>query len=204
LLQPFQQSAGYLEIIERHRLENAALESGCVVLLGDSLTAGFPAQLVAQRGWSVRGIPGDRVSHVVARLDSAAIGTPCPTVAVLIGSNDVVNDRAAPADVAPQIESLSNALRGAGRTVVIATLPPVRGRFASANPSIGELNDRIRALAARGFTILDLHGALADPSGALDAAYSSDGLHLTPAAYERWASMLDAVLASPPHRSVDR
>jgi lysophospholipase L1-like esterase len=194
LLRPYQESAQYAEIVERHRRENEALDARCVVLLGDSLTEGFPAQLAAPRRWSVRGISGDRVRHVAARLESSALGAPCPAVAVLVGSNDVVIDGGPPAEAAAQIESLAEALRAAGKQVVVATVPPVRGRFAASNGAIRALDDRIRALGARGFAVADLHAALADPAGELAAAYTRDGLHLTPAAYERWAAVLDEAL----------
>lgn len=198
VLRPYQESPEYLRILEDHRRENRVLDRRCVVLLGDSLTAGFPVQLAAPRGWSVRGISGDRVRHLAARLESSALGAPCDTVAVLVGTNDVVNDGVAPAEAAAQIESLVEALRAAGKRVVLATLPPVRGRYAPANTAIRALDERIRALGARGLTIVDLHAALVDPAGELDAAYSRDGLHLTPAAYERWATALDAALETTP------
>jgi lysophospholipase L1-like esterase len=194
LLRPYQESAQYLAIVERHRLENQTLDARCVVLIGDSLSEAFPAQLAVPRRWSIRGISGDRVRHVAARLESSALAAPCATVAVLVGSNDVVIDGVAPAQVAAQIEALASALRAGAKHVVLTTVPPVRGRFAAANEAIRSLDERIRKLGERGFAVAELHTALADPAGELDAAYSRDGLHLTTEGYERWAAVLDAVL----------
>jgi lysophospholipase L1-like esterase len=197
LLRPYQESPPYRAIVEGHRRENARLAPGCVVLLGDSLTEAFPAALAAARGWVPRGISGDRVRHAAARLDSAALEAPCGSVAVLIGSNDVVLDEREPAEIAGAVAALAERLRAAGKRVVVMTLPPTRGRFAAANPSIGALDDRIRGLTAHGLTVADLHAALADETGALSPRYSADGLHLTPAAYERWSAVLEEALRPP-------
>jgi lysophospholipase L1-like esterase len=196
LLRPYQESAGYVEILERHRLENARLEAGCVVLLGDSLSEAFPSHLAEPRGWVARGISGDRVRHVAARLAPSALEAPCGTVALLAGSNDVAHDGRAPADVAAELAALARTLRGGGKRVVLTTPPPARGRFRAANPALRELSERIRGLSGEGFAVADLHAALADPDGELAARHTRDGLHLTEPAYARWAALLDAALGA--------
>jgi lysophospholipase L1-like esterase len=145
----------------------------------------------------VRGISGDRVRDVAARLAPSALEAPCRDVALLAGSNDVVGDGAPPDEIAAQVAELAERLRTAGKRVVVTTLPPVRDRYAPASASIRAVNETLRALAARGFLVLDLHAALAGDDGLLDPRYSLDGLHLSAAGYERWADLLAAALAAP-------
>ena len=194
VLRPHQESARYHELVERHRRENLELRSRCVLLLGDSLTEAFPTRLTEPRGWALRGISGDRVRHVRNRLEGSVLGAPCSEIAILAGSNDVIVDGATPRAVGLEVASLAETLRANGRQVVITTLPPARGRFADANGRISAVNEELRALSAQGFTVVDLHRALADTTGQLDERFSRDGLHLTVAAYERWAELLDEVL----------
>jgi lysophospholipase L1-like esterase len=190
LLRPYQETPRYRLILKRHQQENAGLSGECALLLGDSLTEGFPAVLTEPRGWVVRGISGDRARHVRARLEPSALSAPCTAVAVLVGSNDLVLDAADPAAVAGEIASLAEALQSAGKRVVLMTLPPTRGRRAEANTRIRALNARIEQLEGCGLRVVDLHRALVDDAGELDVRYSRDGLHLTPAAYARWAQLL--------------
>jgi len=44
---------------------------------------------------------------------------------------------------------------------------------------------------------VDLHAALAGPDGFLPIALGEDGIHLTPAGYQRWAALLAEVLGDP-------
>jgi lysophospholipase L1-like esterase len=196
ILRPYQETDRYRALVERHRLENAQLVAPCVLLLGDSLSEGFPRDLAESRAWAVRGISGDRVRHVAARLGSV-LETPCADVALLIGSNDVVHERAAPDAVGREIAALAARLQAAGKRVAITTLPPVRGTFAERNDAIRSVNERLRALVGPHLTVVDLHAALVDESGQLGERYALDGLHLTHAAYLRWAERLDSALRSP-------
>jgi lysophospholipase L1-like esterase len=195
-LRPHHEAARYRATVERHALENPGLAVDCTLLLGDSLTEVFPPALAEPRGWFVRGISGDRVRHVRARLGASVLSAPCTTVAVLVGSNDLVLDRADPAGVAREIETLAEALESAGKRVVLTTLPPTRGRHAEANARIRALNARLEAFRGCGRRVADLHGALANAAGELGARYSRDGLHLAPAGYERWAQLLHETLGA--------
>jgi lysophospholipase L1-like esterase len=197
VLQPFQESARYRAILHRHAQENADLAADCLVLLGDSLAEEFPASLAEPRGWAVRGISGDRVRHVLSRIEPSAVRAPCMDVAMLVGSNDLVHDGKPPDQVAGELSDLAGALRIRGKRVVVMTLPPVSGRFAGANDQIRQVNARLRKLGGDRVRVADLHAALADESGALASIFSRDGLHLSRVGYERWASVLERTLAEP-------
>jgi lysophospholipase L1-like esterase len=43
-----------------------------------------------------------------------------------------------------------------------------------------------------GVTYVDLHPVLTDEQGQLQQELSTDGLHLKPAAYEKWVALLQA------------
>lgn len=70
--------------------------------------------------------------------------------------------------------------------MILTTLPPTRGGHAAANARTRALDARLEGGRLR---VAD-HRALVDDAGELDARYSRDGLHLAPAAYERWAQLL--------------
>jgi len=191
LLRAREEQAWYRKSLQRFREQNGKLAAPCTVLLGDSLVEGFPTEVAARRGWVLRGISGDRVPDVEARLEISVLQTPCEEVVLLAGSNDLVHDRTTPRSVAAALQAVAERLRAEGRRVIVATLPPVRGRYADAGGPIRAVNERLRADAT---VLLDLHAALADATGRLDSAYSADGLHLTRAGYARWVEALGEFL----------
>jgi lysophospholipase L1-like esterase len=168
----------------------------CTVLIGDSLTEGFPAGLADARRWVNRGISGDRISEVAARLDAAALATPCGAIVLLVGTNDIVHVRTSPERAAAAILAVVDRIRGAGKTAVLATLPPVRAPFDPWAGALRATNVRLREEAAKrtDVKLLDLEHALEDAQGQLAAGYSRDGLHLSEAAYARWADALAPLL----------
>lgn len=188
-LAPVINTAPYREQVEAFAQANRQLEDGCTLLLGDSLTALFPPELA--RNWANRGISGDRVQDLAARLDRSVANAPCETVALLIGSNDLVNDGAAPHAVETGIRDIAGRLAEDRRRVLVLTLPPTRDHFKAANKAIQETNTRIRdAKWPNRVVLVDLNAPLADAYGTLASRFSRDGLHLTPEAYVVWADLV--------------
>jgi lysophospholipase L1-like esterase len=121
----------------------------------------------------------------------------------MIGINDLGN-RTSLAEVARTCQSILGALRGAGiQPLVVQSVLPLRRVAANpyrtrvADSDIVALNDALRRLAAgQGAEYLDLYTLFARPGG-LPAEYTSDGLHLTGAAYRVWAAQLLPLLPPP-------
>lgn len=191
LLPPKQWMPAYRSRLVAHAWSNARLPDGCAILLGDSLSELFPAELAAPHGWVKRGISGDRVRDVAMRLEVSALDAPCASVFLLIGSNDAVHHGAEPDALAAAIRALVDELVAGGKRVRVHTLPPTRGRYAEATRGIRATNRLLRESAwPEGVELVDLEAALGDPEGLLRAEYSSDGLHLSEAGYRRWERLL--------------
>jgi lysophospholipase L1-like esterase len=193
-----QETEAYRRLVEGHARVNESLPADCVLLLGDSITEAFPAALTAPRHWANRGISGDRVRDVRARLALSALTAPCATVSLLVGSNDLVHERGRPAAVAREISEITREAAASGRRVVLSTVPPTSGEFSQWQAAVIETNHLLRENASRreAVRLLDLHGMLADAHGELLAEYSLDGLHLTEAAYRVWAVALAESVAA--------
>jgi lysophospholipase L1-like esterase len=171
-----------------------------VAFVGDSITAGgdwaraFPHLRVVNLG-----VDGDTSWDVLARLP-ALRASGARTYLVMVGINDILKGVPAAA-IAARIDRLRVSLgRPPGTRVLIqSTLPCEEIRCGrAAVEQVDELNRLLRRRTPPD-AYIDLSGAFRDQGG-LPAAYSSDGLHLTPAGYRRWQQLLSPLLrgGSPP------
>ena len=178
------------------QLERLTPLPGRVVFLGDSITdqgawaEWFPELLTLNRG-----ISGDSVSGVHARLGSALHD---PTgISLLIGTNDLggMGRSRRVDDIATQFDDLVQAIRDAapGGVLLVNSVMPRTKRMA---PTIRDLNERYASIADRaGATYVDLWPSLAAPDGSLGDAFTRDHLHLNGAGYEAWVGVLRPLLA---------
>jgi len=161
-----------------------------VTFLGDSITAAgawqrrFPDVSITNAGH-----PGDTTLDLLARLGPVRESRP-QLVLLMVGINDLqrgARERA----VAERISLIRQQLANQGRVRVIqqSTLSCEASRCGAAMVArVRRLNRLLRAgVAAEDF--LDVDAVLSDATG-LRPAYSLDGLHLTPAAYNRWQDLL--------------
>ena len=167
-----------------------------VVVLGDSLTDRGEWWELLERPVANRGIGGDTVAHVRARLGDVVALQP-RVVFVLVGMNDLLDG------TSPELLSMSHAallaeLRGRlpHVRIVVESLLPIRDELVAqesplATATVRRANELLqRGAAAAGAEWLDVNAALADAAGQLDARYSDDGLHLSAAGYRVWAAAL--------------
>src|SRR5262245_32604332 len=167
-----------------------------VVVLGDSLTERGEWAELLERPVANRGIAGDTVADVRARLDDIVALEP-RTLFVLVGINDLAAG-GWPAVLAIQHAALAIDLRRRlPRTrIVVESLLPIRDELVArddvlSNAAVRRTNDLLRrTTAGAGVEWLDVHAALADPTGELDPRYAIDGLHLSPAGHRAWAAPL--------------
>lgn len=154
-----------------------------IVMLGDSITRfGNWPRLLRRKDITNLGIPGDTTEGILGRLEDGNI-PPGSTVFLLAGVNDVV--RSVPVErTLTNLEQIVGKL-APGRSVYLqSTLFTER---AGLNGEIARLVAGEKAICARLRCIfVDLNAVLA-PKGVLLTQYSADGVHLTPAAYARWA-----------------
>ena len=163
-----------------------------LIFLGDSLTD--------FHDWSAfgkhhnAGIAGDTTDGLLYRLHYT-LEKGAETLVLMIGINDLLQGQAIGsikqnyAKIFEQIEGIN--------TVVILSVLPVKAvqETTSINNDIRELNTYLQQESRkREYTFVDLYSLMADEKGGLKERYSSDGVHLMPAAYRVWEEALKRVL----------
>lgn len=174
--------------------------TGCIVMLGDSLTdfAGDWREYLP--GWDVvnRGIAGDMIEGMELRLDEVASLHPSQLY-VLAGCNNFVKHPSiSPEEVWAVYEHFLKSIAGAMPSVrlnVISLLPmhPSSPDYPGFNPKAARLNLYLKnASGEYGYEYLDLATRLKDENGDLRREYTVDGCHLTDEGFRIWASLMQS------------
>jgi lysophospholipase L1-like esterase len=166
-----------------------------VVVLGDSLTERGEWWELLGRPVANRGIAGDTVDDVRARLEPVIALEP-RVLFLLVGVNDLLAG-ASPDALARRHDALVIELRRRLlRThIIVESLLPIRderlGEGDLTTATVARANELLqRGATAAGADWLDVHAQLADVTGKLEPRYASDGVHLSAAGYRAWASVL--------------
>jgi lysophospholipase L1-like esterase len=183
------------ERVEEFRRENATLDPGGIVMVGDSITQGlctgefFPGIPIINRG-----ISGDRIIGVIARLDESIFDLEPRRIFLLIGVNDAgMHPEMEFPEYEHQLRFLFDqiARRCPETDVIIQSIMPIRGEYAHANARIREVNSLLRTLAqAHGFRYLDLQPLLSDENGEMRPEFADDGVHPNVRGCEVWCEAL--------------
>lgn len=171
------------------QFERLAIAPGDVVFLGDSITEAvqwhelFPA--VSARN---RGIGGDTVEEVAARLDPIVRGHP-RKLFLMVGTNDLRLRLPIERSIAAYDAMLERVRRESPDTkVFVEAVLPRSERYA---PRIRAFNARLQEMAEHhGAVWLDWFDSFADEHGVIRPAYSNDDLHLLGPGIELWARLL--------------
>jgi lysophospholipase L1-like esterase len=169
-----------------------------IVFVGNSITEmGEWQELLPGRPVVNRGISGDVTYGILARIDEVLSSRPAK-IFILSGVNDL--KRGIPVDtIAKTFERILVRMKmGSPKTkVFVESVLPVNESMLAAqykklsNKLVSDLNMRLRALAYKyGYTFVDIAPALADENGQLKKENTQDGLHLWPAAYIKWVTLL--------------
>lgn len=170
--------------------------SADIVFLGNSITAGADwSDLLGRDRIANRGIPGDNTLGMLHRLGSVTSLHP-KLCFMMAGINDLYAD-ATVETIMKNYTAIIDSLRAAKITVIIQStlhVNPKWKRTEEKNPLVAQLNDRLREYAQRsGLLFVDVNAVLS-ANGVLKEEYTSDGVHLTPAAYARWREILVPVM----------
>jgi lysophospholipase L1-like esterase len=167
---------------------------GHVLMLGDSITeGGLWEELLPGVPVLNRGISGETVAQVLARLD-LAVNAPA-AVMLLVGTNDIssalVTDQVV-GDVARILAGIER--RAPGTPVVVQSIMP---RSLAYREEVLFVNSRLVEVvrgAGDYVTWLDLWPALATPEGTLRSELTEDKLHLNGDGYRAWVGVLRPAL----------
>lgn len=171
------------------------VDSSDVVFVGTSLTEGF---LVSEMFHSLhvknRGIGGNNSAQILARIGDIAAGKP-KKMFLEIGINDI--QEAIPDDSIMQNYSriVDTIKLMSGHTeLFIQSVFPTGMNKAGLNERVVALNRKIEALAkSKEVSYIYIYPSMAN-AGALDSAYTVDGIHLTGKGYLMWKRAIDSLL----------
>jgi lysophospholipase L1-like esterase len=202
------------QVAHAQLLEKARQGRIDVYFAGDSITrrwgaTDYPELLAHWRqtffGWNAGnfGWGGDRVEHILWRLENGELDNIHPKVIVLLaGTNNVGNatplldDEPLVADVTRGIKAVLDAMRARApmATIVLTAIFPRNDNMAVV-PTIDRINRRIAAFAnGRTIRYLNVNDKLAASDGRLLEGMTHDGLHPALKGYQVWADALRPVL----------
>ncbi|RZL32040.1 MAG: sialate O-acetylesterase [Pedobacter sp.] len=169
------------------------------VFLGNSITAGTDwAKLLNLPQAKNRGISGDITFGVLERLQEVIDGKP-KKVFILIGINDISRNIPDSLILRNYKLMIDRIRKGSKKTqIYFNTLLPVNASFAKFKNHYGKddhilyINSKIKKLAAKNVTIIDLYQQFLDKDNHLRAELTKDGLHLIPEGYQVWAKFLNS------------
>ncbi|MDR0547973.1 MAG: GDSL-type esterase/lipase family protein [Deltaproteobacteria bacterium] len=169
-----------------------------IVTLGDSLTEGSRWDELDTTAKVINfGLSGDTALGLYFRLNRVALAKPS-LIFLQIGINDLSQGRE-PEELVKAHRRIWETLAGNCplAQLVVCSLAPVReSKFLwvaqyLTNARVRETNDLLVAAAREArLNYVDLYEPLADPNRELYDRFTTDGVHLTPAAYEVWLKTL--------------
>ena len=180
--------------------EKESVVPGRIIFLGNSITQiGDWKKLLNDSTVINRGIGGDITFGVLKRLDDVIRRQPSKLF-LLIGINDIGKDipDAVIADNMRKIIGRVQAERPSTKIYVQSILPvnpdvPNFPQHYDKQEHVLNTNKLIKKIAEDTHcTYVNIHDLFTDKQGRLDAKYTADGLHLTPAGggYEKWVAWL--------------
>lgn len=192
-----------------YRARNAALLAAGtrpgVVMIGDSITMGWPDQGPETVEGAVvsRGIGKQSSSQILLRFMQDAAGLKPRVIHLLAGTNDIAGTTGpvTPQQLHGNLLAMVELARADGIPVILGTIPPASG-FDEGKPgdpraAIAKANRQIRAIAASrpGVVIADYHAALSQPDGSIRPDLFLDGAHPNAAGYGAMQPVFDRALA---------
>jgi lysophospholipase L1-like esterase len=195
--QPFRLTPGDIQHFKsRTEFFRQTVGRADIIMLGDSITerAGDWRELFPDLDIKNRGIDGDTTLGVLYRLDEVLSRHP-RVVALLIGINDVRMALEPETVISNVKEILRRLKKGGARPIMQSTLlPAARMNEQNTAAAVFRINAVLKEWSAsQNIEFLDLNAVLA-PAGALDEAFTTDGIHLRYAGYRIWGVALDPVL----------
>ncbi len=163
-----------------------------LIFLGDSLTDFHDWSAFGEHHNA--GIAGDTTDGLLYRLHYTLDKRP-ETLVLMIGINDLLQGQTIES-IEQNYAKIFKQIAGID-TVVILSILPVKAmpETTSINNDIRELNTYLQKESQkRAFTFVDLYSLMAGKNRGLKERYSSDGVHLMPAAYRVWEEALKTIL----------
>ena len=180
-----------------------------LVLLGDSITARWPQDMLEQHFGAWRpvnlGVGGDWIQNVLWRIRNGVLDqAPVKGVVLLIGTNNLTHDFS-PEEIHQGVGLLIEELRRKApgiRVLLLGILPRGESLKDAVNERVGTVNRELaRHADGESVFFLDVGGALAEPDGSILPEVLPDRLHVAMPGFVRWmevmAPQVEKLLARP-------
>lgn len=176
-----------------------AKDQGAVVFVGDSLTAGWKAPMLAQAfpGLKIanRGVGGDTSRGVLFRFKEDVLDLKPRAIVLLVGGNDL-SAHGDPAAAAGNMAAMLDLVQAydPNLPVILGQGPPSADPKAPHKPGArADLNARIAKVAEgrKNVMLLDLFTIVSTPEGKpVPEYFAPDLVHLNAAGYQKWLEVL--------------
>jgi len=195
--------------LKNHRQERLSLfkaennnlaEPRYIILLGNSLTEGFPVEkYFTNMPVLNRGIVADHTgiegNGILQRMKESVYDCRPGKVFILIGINDLADKIFTPRQIAYGVKLIIQKIQAFDPNIEIylQSALPTSSKYAHLNSLVLQYNRFLEQTATElNIHYIDLHPHFADKSGTLRSEYSRDGLHLTDAGYQVWYQLIHA------------
>lgn len=200
----------HMLLVKKHEQLNTRALKGQYVFAGSSLMEDFPITELAQTlpGRPVaynRGIGGDVIDGLDARLDSAVFDLEPSRLFINIGTNDISAPDYDREVMLQKYRALLHKIHDRlpqTRIIVMSYYPVNRTELfdtqwfrVRTNAEIDIVNQRLKDIcAADGYEFVDVTTCLRDENGNLEAQLTIDGMHMLPEGYMRVLDVLKEYL----------
>lgn len=194
-------------LIERFAAENKKLglpnaTEQRVVFMGNSITEGWlqaqPQFWASHPSYINRGVSGQTTPQMLLRFRSDVINLKPKVVVILAGTNDVAGNTGVTSatTIAHNIFTMADLAKQHGIQVVICSILPVYDYIWKPGlqpvPKIKTINTLLQSYATEnGHHYMDYHSVMKDDLEGLQAALTTDGVHLTSKGYGVMESLLE-------------
>lgn len=159
------------------------------IFLGDSITEGYNLdQYYSNYPVVNSGVGGYTTDQILEKLDKMVYRYNPTKVFLLIGTNDIAQDRSQEHIINNIKQIIDNIKKNRRYTeIYVESIYPINPRKEKLrdNGLINSINNDIKQLCEeRDVTYINVHDLLIDDQGNLKSEYSNDGLHLTEKGYD--------------------
>lgn len=169
------------------------------LFIGDSITAAFDVKsFFNEYNFVNKAVSGDSTLECIERIEPSYFTSHHSYIFVCIGTNDIARERT-DSEISHNISKIILELKAGAPNaqIVLTSIFPTRNNEPRPNTRILKLNERLLQLSNdMKILFFNLHPHFTDAEGKLASEFTEDGLHLTAAAYRKWADELIVFLKS--------
>ncbi|MBL1215021.1 MAG: hypothetical protein HND52_16785 [Ignavibacteriae bacterium] len=161
-----------------------------IIFIGDSITEGFSVEKhLSEFDISNFGISGLASYEVLNYASDVWFKENPDYIFICIGTNDFARN-VSDEEVLQNIKIISNYCikKTPSSKIILIPVFPTKNNQPRPNSRIVKFNYKLKKLAGENnFNFFNLHPHFTDEAGQLRSEFTDDGLHLTEAAYKKWA-----------------